>query len=262
MPEHFSLHNDPKLTIHYLRWGNGPKVLLALHGYGLDGSCFLHLDFLHNEYTVYSFHLPYHGGSTWEGKTPLSPALWYDYIREWKQAHKIERYDVLGFSMGGKFALSVVDFDAKNIDRLILIAPDGVKRNFWYRLATHNFLTRGLFKLLVGKSSYFYTLSNMMGKLKLLPKITVKFAQKQMTTPKDRERGFLVWTNFRFLHTNLNTRLKTITENSIQVKLFTGIHDRVILRKDVAGLSKLPEELFEWKEFDCGHTHILRYVKF
>jgi pimeloyl-ACP methyl ester carboxylesterase len=259
--ETFSLHTVPSLQLNYYRWGNGEKILLCFHGFALDGTCFKNFETLKQHYTIYSFDLPYHGSSFWNSRQPIHPAVWHRVIQDWKKKHAVDRYELLGFSMGGKFALCVLDFDAAHIDQIILIAPDGVRKNFWYSLATHNRGSRYLFQKIAGEKSTFAQLATWMGKFKLLPEMTVKFAKSQMASADQRKKAYLIWSNFRLLYGSFPKRMKLILDYKIQVRLYTGVYDRVIEKKDVKDLAKLPSSLFYWKELNCGHTGILKELE-
>jgi pimeloyl-ACP methyl ester carboxylesterase len=46
------------------------------------------------------------------------------------------QYLLMGFSLDGRIALSVLELMPAGVSRLVLLAPDGLKINFWYWLST------------------------------------------------------------------------------------------------------------------------------
>src|SRR5687767_8509330 len=102
---------EGKTRLHYRKLGNGPKVLLAFHGFGQDISFFSPVaEALVNEFTIYAFDLFFHGKSWLEKEhAPLSKALLADLMQRFLAKEKVEKFSVTGFSMGGKFALSVLE---------------------------------------------------------------------------------------------------------------------------------------------------------
>ena len=72
---HFIRSGDQNL--HYLQYGNGPRLLLAFHGYGHDATSFeVLIPFLQERYTILCIDLPHHGQTDWaSGKTLSITAL-------------------------------------------------------------------------------------------------------------------------------------------------------------------------------------------
>src|SRR5690606_14561411 len=66
-----------------------------------------------------------------------------------KQNFGSETFTLLGDSMGARLALCVVEQQALWLDKLVLLAPDGLQKNIWYRLATRNPLGKLLFRYIV-----------------------------------------------------------------------------------------------------------------
>ena len=50
-------------------------------------------------------------------------------IREFLRKENISRFDVAGFSMGGRFALATLEAFPEKIGNVFLIAPDGEKQS-------------------------------------------------------------------------------------------------------------------------------------
>ncbi len=256
-----SIEICPELKLHYYRWGNGPQVLLAFHGYGLEGSSFFPLQALHQHFTVYSIDLPYHGKSVWTKTKALPLSLWKRFIETLKKRHSIVRYSMMGFSMGGKFALCTLDFDAASIDELYLIAPDGIRKNKFYSIATRNALSRYVFKRITHHPNAFLALANWAEKWKLVSIPAVKFSKTQMATPVQRQMAYKTWVAFRLFYGPLSSRIKSIHQHRVLVTLITGKFDKVIREEDVSPLSVLPPGIFTWIRLECGHTGILKKLE-
>lgn len=108
-----------KPFLHYSKNGNRP--LLMFHGYGQDASVFKHIE-------GYSIELFFHGNSIWnKGEEPLEKSEWKDIIDEFLNKNNITTFSVLGFSMGGKFALATLEAFPGRVKEIILLAPDGVQ---------------------------------------------------------------------------------------------------------------------------------------
>ena len=116
-----------EIQIPYTLLGSGPRILLAFHGIGQDGaSCFApSLQSLGSHYTIYAFDLPFHGAN---GDAPfevITKTDWKECIQSFLSQNNVTRFDITGFSIGGRFALATLQAFPQNIDNAFLIAPDG-----------------------------------------------------------------------------------------------------------------------------------------
>src|ERR1041384_3075655 len=112
--------------LNYIRSGDGERSMLTFHGYGQDNSVF-------NNYTGYTFYhidLFFHGKSEWnKGEEPLEKDEWKSLVEELLVKNNIQTFSVMGFSMGGKFALATLEAFPGRVKEIILLAPDGIKTN-------------------------------------------------------------------------------------------------------------------------------------
>src|SRR5436190_11038806 len=113
-----------KAQLHYSEFGRGNKVLICFHGFGQTSVHFHEMeDVFKEEYKIYSFDLFYHGKSFWHDKdTPLSKDFWRELMQKFILEKNIDRFSLLGFSMGGKFVLATLEKFSAKIDKIILIA--------------------------------------------------------------------------------------------------------------------------------------------
>ena len=92
----------------FTKVGNEPKSLLLFHGFGQNHEAFKRLeDSLQTSYTIYAFDIFFHGLSRWnKGEQPLEKLFWKELLSEFLKQNEIESFSLLGFIMGGKFALA------------------------------------------------------------------------------------------------------------------------------------------------------------
>ncbi len=140
-----------QVSLHYSLTGKGKKVLLAFHGYGQTKLHFRHIaKQLSGQYTLYTFDLFFHGKSIWPFKdNPLTKNFLAGMMSAFLEKEKINQFSLMGFSMGGKMVLSLLEQFPDRVEQLILIAPDGIKTSFWYSLATYPGWTKQYFRSLV-----------------------------------------------------------------------------------------------------------------
>jgi len=180
------------MDLHYHQYGSGVKIFIAFHGFGQTGASFKEVaDALGEEVTLYSFDLPFHGASEWKaGERPLSKNDWEGILRKFLEEKAIKKFTLMGFSLGGKLALATIELFPTYIDSVVLIAPDGIRTNFWYALATYPSALRRYFKSLIVKPGSFFKTLAVLKHFRLMDKGVIKFASSQMGTAKDKRKNY------------------------------------------------------------------------
>ena len=123
--------------VHCLRFGQGPRLAICFHGYGETADSFVFLERSAGHlYTFYALDLPYHGQTDW-----LDPAITPKELKELIEGLVYSTstslnpsspplISLIGFSLGGRVALSLYQTMPEQIKKLVLLAPDGLKLNF------------------------------------------------------------------------------------------------------------------------------------
>ena len=243
-------------SLSYYKKGDSEKVILLFHGFGQSALSFENLiSILSTEYTVYSFDLFFHGDSTLNSKNIITNEYWRNAIIKFTQVENISNFELLGFSMGAKFALLTYESFPTRVKQLYLIAPDGLYSSFWYNLATRNIIGRKLFKYIVSKPEFFFSLLNFMDKFNLIDKATLKFANLQMDNLEKRLLLYRVWTNFSAIELPINDITLQLRKHYTPITIIIGKNDNVIKFKNIRSfISKVPH--VDIQEFNCGHTSL------
>ena len=217
-------------TPYYKKTGKGKNILLLFHGFGQDHQAFTSLtETVSDTYTCYSFDLYFHGRSTWaHDEQPLQKQAWKAIINTFLQKENIETFSLLGFSLGSKLALVTLEAFPERTKEIFLLAPDGIKTNFWYTLATGSFILRKLFKSMILHPERFLAITSTLQKLNLVDKSLLRFAGHQMNTPEKRKRVYYAWVVFRRLKFNPQTIATLINTHHIATTILAGKHDKVI----------------------------------
>ena len=246
-------------TLYYLKSGSGPKPLLQFHGFGQDHRSFDDLSVaLAGEYTLYSFDLFFHGESSWGNEEePMEKKFWKELMVQFLTDNNINKFNVLGFSMGGKFALACVELFPDRIEEIFLLAPDGIKTNFWYSLATYPYVFRKLFKSMIGHHQRFTSIAKMALRLRLIDKGILRFVELQMNTEEKRKRVYYSWVVFRHLKFNLDEIANTLNAHHIPLTLVIGKYDKIITSKNMEPfVKKLHTVRFE--VIEAGHNDLIQ----
>lgn len=214
--------------LHYLRMGRGSRVLLAFHGYGQEAETFAVFEpWLAHDYTILSIDLPYHGQTEWGGKPHLTAEDLATLVREVVREYGVERVSLMGYSIGGRVALSIMKTVPNLVDRMVLMATDGLIVNGYYFMLMRTQVGRAMFRGFLGqKDSMKAVLS--MKKAGIIKDSYFRLAT-QVLHFENRKRQLLhAWPCLsRLIHTPAELR-KVIIKNHIPVTLVMGARDTVL----------------------------------
>lgn len=220
-------------TVHYRYGGKGIRLLCCFHGYGENANSFDFLETeLGEEYTIVAIDLPFHGLTKWEEGldfpvTDLTKIVQAVLIARGKDPKA--GFTLMGFSMGGRAALSLLQSIPQQVERMVLLAPDGLKVNRWYWLATQTMIGNGLFRFTMHYPGWFFFMLNIGNKLKLINQSIYKFTRHYIHDPAIRKELYYRWTCMRHITPNLQFIREHIREYKIPVRLLYGQYDRIIL---------------------------------
>lgn len=220
--------------INYYVFGNGTKTLFCLHGYGEEGTSFEFLEkHLDKIYTLYAIDFPIHGKTVWKEKQPFAANDLFA-IMQTIHPHQNKKFSLLAYSMGGRAALDLLENFSDNVERVVLVAPDGLFLNIWYWITTQTSLGNKAFDYTMDKPGWFFSLVNISGKLRIINKSIIKFVYHYLD---DREQRLLLykrWTCMRKVKPNLLIIKKICAEKNIHLNFLFGKYDRIILSKRAA----------------------------
>ncbi|ADB41604.1 alpha/beta hydrolase [Spirosoma linguale] len=243
--------------ISYQQFGSGPAVLLAFHGFGQNNDIFSVLEKpLGGQFTIFAIDLFFHGNSHYLGTSMLTKEFWCELIGHFLQTHNIARFSLMGFSLGGRFALVTAEALAARLDQLILVAPDGITLNHWYWLATSSSPGRTLFRYVMRHLSMLSTFGHLLTRLGLLNKTVMRFAEISLATPDQRALVYRSWTQFRLLHPALKLIAHRLQEHSVRVRFFTGAFDRIVPGTYVLPLTNQLQQ-YELTVLKTGHNRLV-----
>ncbi len=247
-------------TIGYSRFGTGPRVALCFHGYGEDATSFEFLGkYAGDQFTFYALDLPFHGKTDWKEGLKFSNQDLQQIIRKilekynQQQSTSNKQLFLLGFSLGGRIALSLYQANPEIIQKLVLLAPDGLKVNFWYWLSTQTWIGNKFFAFTMKHPAWFFGFLKVLNKLKLVNASIFKFVNFYIGDKEVRRLLYARWTSLRRLSPDLSRIKSSIRENRTPVRLVYGKHDRIILSSVGEKFKKGIEEYCILSLFHSGH---------
>lgn len=244
--------------IGYVKFGHGPHPLLAFHGFGQQAEVFYNLEAaLGKHFMVYSFNLFHHGSSCYpEGLSksePLKPEFHQAWIENFLEQQGIDRFSLIGYSLGGRIALQTLHQMPQRIQSLILLAPDGIKKSFWYHYATQNPRGKILFQRIVERPELFFRLVKYLRMMGFVSKKMEKFTHSQFGDRKKREKVFHVWNAYSRFNPQVRITKQLLRQYHIPVVLFTGKYDPVFNSEIGNILQTEIKDLVTWKILEAGH---------
>ena len=192
-----------------------------------------------NQYTIYSIDLFYHGKSSWLPRSnPLQKEEWFATITRFLNERQIDNFSLVGFSLGGRFALTLIERFAHRIQEVILIAPDGIKPNRWYWLASHTCFGKYLLKTLILDPSLFLAALKVADRIRLANTGLLHFAIKNMSTVKQRYAVYHRWILLRNIQPNISEVIEECNSHVFSVNIYLGKHDQIVKEKPVLSFCK------------------------
>lgn len=267
------LHPYKNSVIGYSLFGSGPKKAICFHGYGEEAASFEFIaKYAGNQYTFISIDLPFHGKTEWNDGLLFTRTDLHQIIGEilnknnLKPATNNQQLSLVGFSLGGRIALSLYQAMPQQIEKIVLLAPDGLKVNFWYWLATQTWMGNKFFAFTMKKPGWFLGFLNLANKLKLVNASIIKFVNYYIGDATVRKQLYSRWTALRKLNPGITNIKSLIRENRTPVRLIYGKHDRIILSSVGEKFRKGVEEYCDLAVIHSGHQvlhekHAMEIVK-
>ncbi len=254
--EYTSLGEENK-RFAYKKLGTGSKKMLLFHGYGQDCSCWGKIsEKLKEEYTFFSFDLPFHGETNndfSENSTKNPSKIQLKRILEvFFVENNVNDFSVLGFSLGARMALFCAEIFPENIQKIILLAPDGIKNNFWFDLATRFWFSKMLFKSFLASQGIFIRFGEILSKIGLLDKSILNFVVNQTNSTEKRQKIYNTWQFFAKISP---ISVKQVLEKKELKKQFLTVflaqNDAFITGGNIK--EKLQNIDYQLSTIDCNH---------
>ncbi|MEM6642171.1 MAG: alpha/beta hydrolase [Bacteroidota bacterium] len=225
----------------YEVFGTGNQILLAFHGFGQDRKIFgPWARILREDFKIYAFDLFYHGEST-RRQDYLSKEEWKHWLEDFLQKEGIDHFSVLGYSLGGRFAIAAAMSFPDRVEALYLIGPDGIFLTPWFRLATTPGL-RWVFKLFMYHPNVMARLLNFNSRFEVINPYVIDFIKKEMGDTASRKRIYRAWNYFKTLGYKKDALVECLKHSTFSKLLIVGEKDQIIkpsgilpLIKEIAG---------------------------
>ncbi len=239
----------PSGRIHTLRFGEGPKLLIALHGFGDRARMFAVLEeALGTNYTVVAMDWPFHGQTEWSKETFTKEDLLV-VIRQILEKEGKTRFCLMGFSFGARLSQAMLPELAGQLDKLYLFSPDGVKtKGMTMAVHTPMWVRRFLFNILK-KPDWFINLVQAGRKIGLVPPLIQHFLANNLNRPERLQRTFGCWFALDSFYLPRRQIRDVLEKTGLPTDVYIGLHDRFLHQEVLKKLYEgLPNVRVSWLE--------------
>lgn len=232
----FVLKNKVDFSLTYLNsefsgmvTGTGANLLICFHGFGESGSHFRVMEpALGNIFTIVALDMPFHGKTIWNEGRPVQKEDLAALVEKILGKFGKQTFSLMGYSMGGRLALCLVEEMAARIMHLVMVAPDGLKNNPWHLFATQTKVGNRIFLYNTHQPALFFRLLTLWRRWGLLNESVYKFAFYSMDKAEKRRLVYDVWTVMRKLMPSRKRCKRLMARYNIDTLLIFGRYDRVI----------------------------------
>jgi pimeloyl-ACP methyl ester carboxylesterase len=221
------------VKLHYYKFGEGQQNMLCFHGYGMHGKQFKILETtLGSKYTFYGFDLFFHKETKLTDqslraiKNGISKkelaALFADFC-----GHEgIDRFSVIGYSMGTHFATIVVEELAPMVAEYIIAAPSSLNPGALISFFSKNKAGNKILEKIALSKNALTGMLKLFKRLKFINSDDYKILYNEIGTPELRFSFYACFTYLRFLETDEPRLLQVIEEQNIKSIFIFGKRDK------------------------------------
>ena len=245
-------------TLAYHTYGHGPVQVLAFHGFGRTGADFHVLEeTVGGHCTIHAFDLHFHGASPGyphRADQPFTPQELAQFMAAFLDHRGLERATLLGYSLGGRIALNLLEQLPQCVERAFLVAPDGLKTRPWYRGLAASRPGRWAYKRFVQHPGRVHAVMDLLRTMHLMDERMHRFLKGQTDSRAKRQLVHDVWLSYRLIEPDLARVADRVRALNIPVHLVFGHYDRVIPAPLGERLRALAPEHIDQQELPFGHV--------
>jgi len=225
-----------RFSLEYKLFGSGNEYMLAFHGMGREADDFkIFENNLGKRYTIVAINIFFHGNSTYPTerlfKNQIKKNEFVELIEQLLSSLKINKFSLMGYSLGGRIALTLVQYLHSRIDRIILIAPDGLKRSVYNQFITKTTFGKKFVQWMIKNPDDFFGIIDTLNRYKIIPDKAKKVIGIHFETPERRLLMRNAISSLKYINPNLKKVTNNINNKHIEVVMIFGKYDFIIPAK-------------------------------
>ncbi len=208
--------------------GQGAELLIAFPGYGSTVDYYAPAQpLLAHKFTTWVIDLPLHGKTKWR-QPMFTIADFTEIIQMVLQRAGHLSFSLLGHSFGGRVVLTQIPLFGPQLNRVFLLAPDGIKNPGlmtvswipgWFRRMTSGW---------VEQSHRLLPFAKWLHQKKWIAPNIYSFVQYYLKTSTRRQQVKMYWISLADFQVDLPKLKETIKSKKIHVSIFLGRRDKII----------------------------------
>lgn len=207
--------------------------MLCFHGYGMHGKQFVSLEpALGEKYTFYGFDLFFHKQTRLKDQSlhtikhnRITKKQLAELVGEFCQYEGINRFSLLGYSMGTHYATVIAEELGNRVDEYIVAAPSSLNPGPLIRFFSKYKLGNKLLEKFALSEKALIRLLNLAKALRFIDETGRNILYKEIDTPELRFNFYACFTYLRLLETDERQLMKALTENNIRSIFIFGRKD-------------------------------------
>jgi pimeloyl-ACP methyl ester carboxylesterase len=220
------------VKLHYYKFGTGEQTMLCFHGYGMHGKQFASLEpALGSKYTFIGFDLFFHKETKLHDqslaavKSPITKKAFAGLIEEFCAFENIDRFSVIGYSMGSHFATVVVEELGNRVDEYIVAAPSSINPGMLIRAFSQYKLGNKLLERFTKSEKALVNVLNFSKRVGLIDDVGRNILYKEIDTPELRFNFYACFTYFKLFETDEDKLIQALVEQNIRSIFIFGKRD-------------------------------------
>ena len=172
--------------------------------------------------------MPHHGKSEWSKDVILTRTALNELARELMVQHGTEKVSLMGYSMGGRVCCTLIEDMPECIDKVLLMATDGLSVNKHYYFFTQTYLGKRMFSNMLEGPERYFNFVKWMKKRGWVNESQYKFVKYYVGDEAGRVQLGKIWPAMSGLMPDREKVRAAIRKYHIQVTLFMGKYDKVM----------------------------------
>jgi pimeloyl-ACP methyl ester carboxylesterase len=253
----YSFLSDGTFTLPYKCFGKGEELLLCFHGFGRSADDFQRFEaHLGEKYTLIAFDFLYHGphaASPYKRIPSFTPADLSNLIEKILWERKKVRCSLMGYSQGGKTVMGLVHKVPHRIHELIVLAPDGMKKNSIRSFISKTVLGRKIGLFFVKNPALLHHAIKGLYALHFIPEKVKIFFINNTDNLEKRYKIYHTWMAMRKYEIHPHMMDHYFKAKKISVDFFIGRYDAIIPLKSAEHFLKQFQSKIDLHVLECGH---------